>query len=144
MTKPKNKEKPIQRGKIAVKVANLGLDVAALKELLTSSKDKTAIPTSCEARLYELKQKRNYPQEQQQVYFIHSKEARCLKIGISNNPEKRLQALQTGSPHKLEILKTQETNDARKLERELHETFADFRLNGEWFSDDVLELLDFA
>jgi Meiotically up-regulated gene 113 len=50
--------------------------------------------------------------------------------------------VQTGFPHKLEIIKTQETDDARKLERELHKALADFRLHGEWFSDDVLGLLD--
>jgi hypothetical protein len=142
MTKPKNQQKHFQRGKIAVKVANLGLDVAALKELLTGSKDKTAPHMSCEASLYGLKQQRNYPQEQQSVYFMYSEDAHCVKIGISKNPKQRLTAVQTGFPHKLEIIKTQETDDARKLERELHKALADFRLHGEWFSDDVLGLLD--
>ncbi len=39
--------------------------------------------------------------ESTNIYFIGSLESGTVKIGKSNNPEKRLAELQTGNPHKL-------------------------------------------
>lgn len=72
------------------------------------------------------------------LYLIHSKDANCVKIGISNNPEKRLKGLQTGFPYSLEIIKTIRSSNVRDLERRVHGSLDDYRLNGEWFDDSFL------
>jgi hypothetical protein len=67
------------------------------------------------------------------VYFIRSMSpVGEIKIGYSNNPQGRLQLLQTGNPYPLEVLATI-PGEGRRKERELHERFATSRLSGEWF-----------
>lgn len=75
------------------------------------------------------------------VYVIGSryKDDAILKIGVSNDPEKRLKTLQTSNPFKLRLLllsKRFNKADAFKAEKMLHELMKDYRLNGEWFSFD--------
>lgn len=78
------------------------------------------------------------------IYFIRDGLAH-IKIGITNNVKKRLDALQTANPMKLEYffgmhVKTQ--RDALDIESELHEKFKDYRLMGEWFEEtEVLKWL---
>lgn len=61
-----------------------------------------------------------------------------MKIGYSNDPEKRLEKLQTGNPHSLRlaaVIPCQSEEEGRKLERTLH-WLAERkyrRLAGEWF-----------
>lgn len=73
------------------------------------------------------------------IYYILSGETGRIKIGFTNSdPNKRLKALQTGSPTKLGIIAwhpgTMET------EQRLHQQFHADRLHGEWFdfSDDLI------
>lgn len=56
-----------------------------------------------------------------------------VKIGRSENPEKRLQGIQVGSPYELEILAAVETAAPKRLEETLHERFASDNKRGEWF-----------
>lgn len=65
------------------------------------------------------------------VYFIASRKQRIVKIGYSANPTMRLSTLQTSTPSKLELLATIEGDI--QTERQLHQRFAAYRLNGEWF-----------
>lgn len=74
------------------------------------------------------------------VYFIQQGDNGPIKIGYSAEPEKRLQTLSTASPYPLRILKT--TEGGKSLEQTLHQRFAEFQLEGEWFAPDD-ELLDF-
>ena len=56
------------------------------------------------------------------------------KIGISNNPEKRLKQFKTGNP-KIEMLQySQKVFFAEWLEYNLHKLFIKQNVNGEWFS----------
>ena len=58
------------------------------------------------------------------------------KIGISKNVTKRLRQLQTGNSERLKVIHIQEYIDisiARIVEKHLHKTMKDCRLNGEWF-----------
>jgi hypothetical protein len=56
------------------------------------------------------------------------------KIGISENPEKRLSVLSGGTPHELEIATTIEVDDASTVEDYLHRINRSFRRDrGEWF-----------
>lgn len=55
-----------------------------------------------------------------------------IKIGFTGDRKKRLGQLQSGIPVKLVIYKIIE-NIAREFEERLHERFAAYRLEGEWF-----------
>lgn len=69
----------------------------------------------------------------QAVYFMQAgSEVGEIKIGYSNNPEGRLQLLQTGNPYPLKILATI-PGAGKAEERRLHRMFETDRLMGEWF-----------
>lgn len=65
------------------------------------------------------------------VYVVGNKEMNICKIGFSNNVFKRLSAIQTGCPFKLEIFCVVE--GSVQTERKLHKKYDYLRLNGEWF-----------
>ena len=72
------------------------------------------------------------------LYFISTAEyphsdPLNVKIGISGNISRRLGELQTGSPYKLRLMGYIDTRNDRKLEKELHKKYSDYRENGEWF-----------
>ncbi|WP_217550094.1 GIY-YIG nuclease family protein [Streptomyces sp. GbtcB6] len=71
------------------------------------------------------------------VYVIGSVGSTRVKIGTSVSPKKRLKELQTGNPDRLEVLWC--TLGGRKLEAHLHQAFADYRREGEWFDFAGLE-----
>lgn len=67
------------------------------------------------------------------VYLIYS-ESGLYKIGVSNDVEKRLSSLRTGSGYSLSCIAYYKTKDKpTTVERALHKLFAEFRVNGEWF-----------
>jgi hypothetical protein len=71
------------------------------------------------------------------IYFIQQGENGAIKIGYSTDPEKRLRTLRTASPYPLQMRLVIE--GSKKLEKELHDKFADCQLDGEWFeATDVL------
>lgn len=77
------------------------------------------------------------------VYFIGNIDHKVVKIGFSSlDVAKRVDALQTGCPYKLSVLKTIKgtTVDGELL---IHKQFQQYRLHGEWFSieDDLAEYL---
>ncbi|MFJ8028453.1 GIY-YIG nuclease family protein [Streptomyces sp. NPDC096311] len=67
----------------------------------------------------------------ERVYLIGSPGSPLVKIGWTDNPERRLRHLQTGSPVPLELLALFEGGHI--AEAELHRRFADKRRHGEWF-----------
>lgn len=64
------------------------------------------------------------------------------KIGITENFKDRLGQLQTSSPLKIEPVELYEFEDARLVERVLHQRFASQRTSGEWFSLSEGDLMD--
>lgn len=68
------------------------------------------------------------------IYIIGSDNP-PYKIGISKNPELRLKNIQTGHPHKLQILELRETDSKRTklLESVIHKHLNNYRMTGEWF-----------
>lgn len=66
-----------------------------------------------------------------QIYFIQQGDDGAIKIGYSTNPEKRLKSLQTGSAYPLKMLLTIEGSEDQ--EKALHDQFAAYQLQGEWF-----------
>lgn len=130
-----------------------GRQIEHVKSILDENKIKfKIIPTDCidcfPNKLYEvritnkafLKRVLNY--EEQFIYFIRSSEG-FVKIGLSNNPEKRLKTLQTASPYKLDLAYKMKGNES--LEKYLHLLFAPYRAYGEWFqfSDAIIKFIQY-
>lgn len=67
------------------------------------------------------------------VYFVRAKTVGLIKIGIAMMPERRLNALQVGSPDRLELVALIRSRDHRTLEQGLHGRFSRYRAHGEWF-----------
>lgn len=63
-----------------------------------------------------------------------------IKIGYSNDPDKRLKQLQTGASDQMVLEWVQERADAHKLEKHLHRTFSKHKIFGEWFNADTLSI----
>lgn len=79
------------------------------------------------------------PHPGRHLYVIQSAITGAVKIGRSSDPEKRLQELQTGSPHKLRLLAFYEGKG--DMEKFLHRMVNRYRLRvekGEWFSEECL------
>lgn len=70
------------------------------------------------------------------VYFIQQSDHGPVKIGHTNNVQKRLDYLQTGNP---ELLYTRITMGpmskklAHRTEKTIHRRFADNSIRGEWY-----------
>lgn len=70
------------------------------------------------------------------IYIIAIDEVGMVKVGISDNPQKRLSQLTTGSPFKMRIehsFAAPSRKAAEDIERGFHRVYADKRGNGEWF-----------
>lgn len=68
------------------------------------------------------------------IYFVQAVKSKAIKIGVTNDPAKRLMQLQTGSHEPLVLLGTipgDYTEESR-----LHRQFAPYRIHGEWFRSD--------
>lgn len=75
------------------------------------------------------------------VYLIHAKETNRYKIGrTGQSPTKRLQGLQTGCPHELELVFCIETDTPNEQEDMLHWFNEESRVHGEWFEFDDSEV----
>lgn len=72
------------------------------------------------------------------VYFIRCTASGLIKIGLSENPWKRLSKMQSDSPGQLEMLGV--VGGDIVTEAELHDRFSASRLRGEWFNptDDLV------
>lgn len=81
------------------------------------------------------------------VYFIGNREHDLVKIGFTGgDPKRRLNALQTSCPYKLEILLVVDGDP--QWERSFHTFCAESRLHGEWFrlsgrAEDIMEAFRF-
>lgn len=77
----------------------------------------------------------------QYVYIVTCKG--YVKIGVARWPEKRLTVMQGGNPFPMALwgLVLPKGEKAFALETELHSAFSPFRVQLEWFSGEVLELL---
>lgn len=77
------------------------------------------------------------------VYIIRAGRRKVYKIGKSNDPQARLNSLQTASPERLKLLYALKADNASTAEESLHFVLQDFQLGGEWFalSDKQIEVL---
>jgi len=79
--------------------------------------------------------------KQLSVYFIRNQTNRCIKIGVSDDPDRRLSNLQTANSDLLELLgfiTCSRADDADYLEGLLHAYFGKHRVRGEWFTGHIL------
>lgn len=68
------------------------------------------------------------------IYIIHCADSTYYKIGITySGIDSRLQALQTGCPHKLVIAMMFATPNPEEDEHKLHKLCNDCQVRGEWF-----------
>ena len=65
------------------------------------------------------------------VYLIAMSESRHVKIGFAKSVAHRLREVQSGNPEKLIIRAS--VRALPRLERDLHEHYAEHRKHGEWF-----------
>ncbi len=63
------------------------------------------------------------------------------KIGVAENPSKRLKGVQTGSHTSVELIFNVPTYRALNVEALIHAIFSDNRVNGEWFKFNSIELI---
>lgn len=75
------------------------------------------------------------------VYFVQGVNGGPIKIGTSHSPQRRLMAMNTGSPEPLDLLVA--CRAPVGAEGRLHRIFAVGRLHGEWFSEDTPGLAEF-
>ena len=79
------------------------------------------------------------------IYVLKSNE--YYKIGITKDIAKRMRELQTGNPIKHLFVCSSFFEDAPRFERLLHEAFAQYRVEGEWFElppeklEELIEIL---
>jgi len=70
------------------------------------------------------------------VYFIQAEQSLRIKIGVAQDPEKRLSDLQVGSPEKLNLIGIV-YGAGRGEERRLHNVFHYAQTHGEWFEPSI-------
>lgn len=76
----------------------------------------------------------NYSHSRQTEYLYLIKGGEYTKIGVAENPDKRLKEISTGCPFKPEIIATKQLGKLCYLvERYLHIKYVDKSTNGEWF-----------
>jgi hypothetical protein len=66
------------------------------------------------------------------LYAIRHKHG-MVKVGVSKDPERRLETLQSSCPYQLKLLTTVRTEDAYLLESVLHNQYGKWCYRGEWF-----------
>lgn len=68
------------------------------------------------------------------VYIIENQDNGAIKIGVGNNPEKRLKQLQTGSVSELELVyRSNLCSNAFEIESFMHNNFSENHIRGEWY-----------
>jgi hypothetical protein len=70
------------------------------------------------------------------IYFTQDTLTKAIKIGYSKNPKKRRSGLQSATPNPLVLLGS--IHGGLDNERAYHDKFAQFRIQGEWFKEDIL------
>lgn len=93
------------------------------------------MPESTRAKISRLRLQAKLERSESTVlyFYLISDGTGAYKIGRSNNPTKRLSALQVGSSRKLVLIHYAEINQP-EVEQALHEMFDEAKERGEWFN----------
>lgn len=88
----------------------------------------------------------NMNNKRQYVYIIGSSDTDFIKIGVSNNVEKRLAQLQTGSWAELSVLyRSMVCSNAFNIEAKIHAAIQEQHVRGEWYDipvDKAISLIE--
>lgn len=86
------------------------------------------------------------PAKEKKHYLYAISDGENIKLGMSSNVNNRLKSLQTANPKTLSVIwkyyTGKEIKNARICEKRLHTACKRFKLNGEWFSNDCLEVIN--
>lgn len=74
------------------------------------------------------------------VYFVLSKASGLVKIGFSDNTDKRIKSLSTQSGNDLETLVVVQCRNYKEVEIFVHKKWRLNRIRGEWFKFDGMDL----
>lgn len=77
------------------------------------------------------------------VYFIEHEHG-LIKIGVSDNPQQRLQQIESIIPYSVELIISFESEEAYFCEQALHKIFQERKVKGEWFniSKDIISSIE--
>lgn len=75
------------------------------------------------------------------VYIIGEVGSDVLKIGISDDPDRRCRDLRLSNPYDIKVLWERSTEHARRIERNVHLALVDVRIRGEWFRISLAEAI---
>lgn len=67
------------------------------------------------------------------VYVITNTGQGVVKVGISDDPTRRLDTLQTGCPNELSLFYVAFHSEAQRIETLVHHALRSKRVHGEWF-----------
>lgn len=77
--------------------------------------------------------------DKQYVYLIYSDTTNKSKIGISSDPKRRKDSLQTSAGMELKLVSVWKVNfKAKEVEKHLHKKYKKIRQLGEWFEGEIL------
>ena len=71
----------------------------------------------------------------QKIYIIKCQD--CYKVGVTNDPVKRMKGLQVGNPYELEIVSTYTTLKPKQTESLIHHELKWCHVRGEWFNGEL-------
>jgi len=77
------------------------------------------------------------------VYLMRNDETSRYKIGVSKDPTKRIEQLQTGNDSDIVLISSFHSKYPTKVETALQNSFAHIRKRGEWFSLGIEEEVNF-
>lgn len=79
------------------------------------------------------------------VYLIYDESNNLYKIGVTkNNPNNRVNKLQTGNPTKLYIKEVYKHNYPFRIEKMLHNKFKSKQVLNEWFELSIDDVINFT
>ena len=76
-------------------------------------------------------QRQNKVKKLAYIYLIRC--GRYVKIGVSDDPAKRVMEMQVGSPHKLRLVVSWPSLAPHKEEKRIHRLLDQYHHRGEWF-----------
>ena len=128
---------------IALSLTGENADVYKIKYIEAFSKMKKSLINMFKARLIE----NVLPQDnrmRQFVYIIENVDNGAIKIGVGNDPNKRLKQLQTGSVSELELVyQSNVCSNAFDIEAECHHHFEEYHIRGEWYDVSKNEVINY-
>lgn len=78
-----------------------------------------------------------------QVYLLKSDYTGYYKIGVSKNPVKRINQLQTGSSENISLVYSYTSEIPYRLENALHNYYKMYNVNREWYNLSLENELEF-